>query len=170
LSPASEAIVLGTLAASVGTAAVIDIRTRRIPNWLTLGSAVAGLALAATGASGISPGWSLLGLIAGGLLMMPGHVLGATGAGDVKLLAAVGAIVGLGSIGMVFLWSAIAGGILAIGVGLWRRRLGLTLRRTACLVVAPGTTKADVESSGANNRFAYAPAIALGALLATLFG
>ncbi len=42
--------------------------------------------------------------------MMPGHVLGATGAGDVKLMAAVGAIVGPAMVVTAFLFTAIAGG------------------------------------------------------------
>ena len=52
--------------------------------------------LAATGISGISLASSLLGFFLGFLLMLPGHVLGATGAGDVKLFAAAGAVLGAG--------------------------------------------------------------------------
>ena len=54
-----------------------------------------------------------LGMVIGLLLMMPGHVIGATGAGDVKLMAAVGAVVGTGSIVRVFLYTAVAGGVFA---------------------------------------------------------
>ena len=45
--------------------------------------------------------------------MMPGHVLGATGAGDVKFMAAVGAIVGPALVVSAFLFTAVAGGVLA---------------------------------------------------------
>ena len=60
----------------------------------------------------------MAGFALGLLLMMPGHALGATGAGDVKLMAAVGAIVGPGLVVSAFLFTAIAGGILAILVAL----------------------------------------------------
>ena len=62
----------------------------------------------------MTPVRALLGLLVGLLLMMPGHVIGATGAGDVKLMAAVGAVVGPDVIFRAFLYSAVAGGVLAI--------------------------------------------------------
>ena len=74
-------------------ATIVDIRTRRIPNELTAAMAGIGVGLSAAGVSGISVWASMLGFVIG-LALMPGHVLGATGAGDVKLMAAVGAIVG----------------------------------------------------------------------------
>src|SRR6187401_239353 len=82
------------LAAGLAAATAIDLRSRRIPNELTAAMAVSGLALAATGVSGMTTAASLAGLVLGLLLMLPGYGLGATGAGDVKLMAAVGAIVG----------------------------------------------------------------------------
>ena len=54
----------------------------------------AGFVMAVGGMSGLTLTQAVLGLAAGLLLMLPGHALGATGAGDVKLMAAVGAIVG----------------------------------------------------------------------------
>ena len=89
--------------------------------------------LAATGASGISLTSSLFGFFLGFLLMLPGHVLGATGAGDVKLFAAAGAVVGAGQIVPAFLMTAIAGGLLAVGIAWWRGRLLRTFRLTARL-------------------------------------
>ena len=61
-------------------ATVVDIRTRRIPNELTATLAGIGLGLSAAGVSGISVWASMLGFVVGLALMMPGHVLGATGA------------------------------------------------------------------------------------------
>jgi prepilin peptidase CpaA len=82
------------LAGGVAAAAVIDLRTRRIPNVLTAAMAVAGIAFAAAGVGAITPTAAVAGLVVGGLLMLPGHALGATGSGDVKLMAAVGALLG----------------------------------------------------------------------------
>jgi prepilin signal peptidase PulO-like enzyme (type II secretory pathway) len=83
------------LSLALAAAVVIDVRTRRIPNWLTGGLAAGGFGLAFGGGS-VTPWQALLGLALGLALMLPGHVIGATGAGDVKLMAAVGAFLGPG--------------------------------------------------------------------------
>ena len=115
-------------------ATVVDIRTRRIPNELTAAMAGIGVGLSAAGVSGISVWASMLGFVIGLALMMPGHVLGATGAGDVKLMAAVGAIVGPALVVTAFLFTAVAGGVLAVVVAARRRRLSATLAGTGRLV------------------------------------
>ena len=151
-------------------ATVVDIRTRRIPNELTATMAGIGVGLAATGVSGVSVWASMAGFALGLLLMMPGHALGATGAGDVKLMAAVGAIVGPGLVVSAFLFTAIAGGILAILVALRRRRLAATVARTRRLIQAPTDAKQEILAASASSRFAYGPAIAVGSVLAGLIG
>ena len=158
------------MAAGSLVATVIDIRTRRIPNLLTATMAGIGVALAAAGVSGLSVTGSLVGLVLGLALMMPGHVLGATGAGDVKLMAAVGAIVGPAVVVSAFLFSAVAGGLLAVGVSLQRRRLALTLAGTGRLISAPSSVKQEIQAASAVNRFAYGPAIAVGSIVAALIG
>ena len=115
------------LAAGVLAATVIDLRTQRIPNELTAAMTGVGIAMAATGVSGISVAGAFLGFALGLVLMLPGYGLGATGAGDVKLMAAVGAIVGPALVVSAFFCTAIAGGVLAVIVALRRRRLGATL-------------------------------------------
>ena len=84
-------------------AAAIDLRTGRIPNPLTATVAAAGLGLAAAGLTGQSMGGALIGAAVGFALMLPGHLLGGTGAGDVKLLAALGTWLGPGGVLMAFL-------------------------------------------------------------------
>jgi len=101
-------------------------------------------------------------------VMLPGHVFGKTGAGDVKLNAAVGTLLGPKGILVAFVYTALAGGVLAVVVALQRRRLNATIGRTASLVKTCGGTAREVEDGSADNRFAYAPAIALGALAAAL--
>src|SRR4029079_5699798 len=96
-----------------------------------------GVGLAASGASGVSLGASVAGFLVGLVLMLPGHALGATGSGDVKFMAAVGAIVGPGLVVSAFLFTAIAGGVLALAVALRRKRLGATLAGTGRLITAP---------------------------------
>ena len=158
-------VALGCLVATV-----VDIRTRRIPNVLTAAMATVGAGLAATGISGLSVWGSVLGLVVGLLLMMPGHLLGATGAGDVKLMAAIGAIVGPALVISAFLFSAIAGGVLAVAVAITRRRLSATLAGTGRLIATPSGAKQEIRSAPAAHRFAYGPAIAVGSVIAVLMG
>lgn len=108
-----SAIQIATVAL-VLLACVPDVRTRRIPNALTLGAAV--VALAFHMATGGLPG---LGMSAGGWLLgvalfLPMFALRGMGAGDVKLLAAVGAWLGTGQVLWVAAITSVAGGILAL--------------------------------------------------------
>lgn len=82
------------IAALVLSAALFDLRTRRIPNPLILAGACLGLILStwAAGAAGASS--SLLGLLTGFALFLPGYLLRMTGGGDLKLMAAIGTFLG----------------------------------------------------------------------------
>lgn len=164
-NPAFSALVAGAL-----IAAIVDIRTRKIPNALTATMAGIGLGLAATGLSGLSVWASMAGFALGLALMMPGHLLGATGAGDVKLMAAVGAVVGPATVITAFLFAAVAGGVLAVVIAARRRRLGATIARTGRLITAPTDARQEIRSASGARRFAYGPAIAVGSVLAGLIG
>lgn len=150
-------------------ATVVDIRHRRVPNVLTMGLASIGLLLAMAGIGTVGVGGALGGLAAGLALLLPAHMFGATGAGDVKLLAAFGALLGPADVFDAFLRAAILGGVMALTVALWRGRLRETLYGTAMLVTTRSrTVTAIIEHPAANNRFPYAPAIACGAVLVVL--
>lgn len=158
------------LAAGALAATITDLRTRRIPNELTAAMAGIGVGLAATGISGVSVWASIAGFALGLLLMMPGHALGATGAGDVKLMAAVGAVVGPATVVSAFLFTAVAGGVLALAVAIRRQRLAATIAGTGRLIAAPADAHQEIRSAPAAHRFAYGPAIAIGSVLAGLVG
>jgi prepilin peptidase CpaA len=150
-------------------ASVVDIQKRRVPNVLTMGLASVGLLLAMAGLGSVTVGGALGGLALGLALLMPAHIFGATGAGDVKLLAAFGALLGPAGVFDAFLRAAILGGVMALAVAVWRGRLRETLYGTALLVSTRSRAVAAViESPASNNRFPYAPAIALGAALAVV--
>lgn len=121
-------------AAVVVTAAVYDVRFRRIPNWLTVSGFVAGFALNVVlfGLEGfvVSGAGALLAM----MLYLVLYMLRAIGAGDVKLMAAVGAIVGATAWIGICLASAIAGGILAVGLLVKRGRLFETLFNVQLIV------------------------------------
>jgi prepilin peptidase CpaA len=164
----SDPLALAAVTGGGGSGAVIDFYTRRVPNWLTLSLAAAGLASATLGLGSVSVGAAIGGFAVGLALMLPGHLLGATGAGDVKLLAAFGVWLGPARTGQAFLYAAIAGGVLAVVVALRRRRLAVTMERAAALLRTPGAAAAEIEAPASDNRFAYAPAIAAGVIAAAL--
>jgi prepilin peptidase CpaA len=124
-----------TLAAAVAvTAAFTDVRDRRIPNRLTYPAMIAGLVLQAS-----VYGWRglLLGLVGGllfGGLFLIFHLVRAMGAGDVKLAAALGCIMGPAGSWQVMFATAVAGGALAILVMVFTGRVLKTLRSTLAVV------------------------------------
>ena len=164
----SDALVTAIVAVGMGAAAVIDLRTRRIPNILTATLAAIGIGLAAAGFGRVGLGASLLGCLLGLAFMMPGHIFGATGAGDVKLLAAAGALLGPTDTIYAFLYTAMAGGALALVVAVARRRVSQTIVSTSRLMSANEQARAEIENTSSDNRFAYAPAIAIGVVLVAL--
>jgi prepilin peptidase CpaA len=158
-----------SVVAGVGAAsALIDLRLRRIPNPLTVGVAASGVLLAGVHASNIGLVQALGGLAVGLALMLPGFLIGATGGGDVKLFAALGTLLGPSRTGMAFLYTALAGAALALAIAWRRKRLATTVERAVALVSATGAATRAIEDSGSRNRFAYAPAIAIGTLIAAL--
>jgi len=152
------------------TATVLDLRTRRIPNALTFGAAAVALAI-----HGVTAGWpgallSASGWGVGFALFFPLFWLGGMGAGDVKLLAAVGAWLGPAGALWTGLFGAVAGGILALAVAMARgytrtamRNVGAMLRLWSIMGVQPvaGLTLAEKSSA----RFPYALALAAGTMV-----
>jgi prepilin peptidase CpaA len=156
------------LCATVG--AVYDITTRRIPNALTLPAIVFGLLLHFT-----LGGWRQLGTAAAaglccGLIFLLFHLAGGMGGGDVKLIAAVGCIAGLSLIQPLLILTSLAGGVMAIGLALYHRRLKETMLNVCTLTVHHGTAglRPHPEFNMDNTqtlRLPYASAIAAGSAL-----
>jgi len=149
--PVSVSWALATL---VLAAAFSDVRSRTIPNWLTLGGILAGFAVNfyASGVPGLKTAG--LGFLASLLFLIP-FLLGFLGGGDVKLMAAVGAFAGAGNLLVIFVLDAILGGVVAlIGVvarGRVRRTL-FNIGRIISLLAqgkAPYTESAELEAGNA---------------------
>jgi prepilin peptidase CpaA len=102
-------------------AAVIDGFELKVPNWVTFPFILGGwlYSTLAFGFEGL--GWSLLGTLIGLALLLPAYAIGGMGAGDVKLLAGVGAWVYGTHTVYAFAASALVGAVLAIGMVLVRR-------------------------------------------------
>jgi prepilin peptidase CpaA len=116
-------------------AALGDLRSRRIPNWLTFSLVLSGIAQSFTPSGLVSPGMSLAGFAVGFGLPMILFVIGALGGGDVKLLAGVGAWFGPGVALNVFLLAAIIGAIMVIAQAIAQGRVRLLMRNTAVVAI-----------------------------------
>jgi prepilin peptidase CpaA len=102
-------------------AAVIDGWILKVPNWITFPLIISGWIYSATYFGWEGLGWSLLGTVVGLALLLPAYAIGGMGAGDVKLLAGVGAWVWATTTLYAFCVSAVIGGGIAVVMVLWRR-------------------------------------------------
>ena len=127
--------IQGVLIALVIASAWSDVRTRCIPNWLTVTGAVAGLALHFRQSDFPGAFSSIAGLILGLGIFMALYLAGGMGAGDVKLFGAVGALVGPQRLLLIFVLTGLLGGIAAVVLSLSRGRLGSTVQRTGELLL-----------------------------------
>ncbi|MBN1908247.1 MAG: prepilin peptidase [Pirellulales bacterium] len=103
-------------------AAVIDGWQLKVPNWITFPMVLTGWIASAIlfGWSGLA--WSLLGTVVGLALLLPAYAIGGMGAGDVKLLAGVGAWVWGTVTFYAFCVSAVVGGAIALVMVLYRKK------------------------------------------------
>jgi len=105
-------------------AAVIDGWKLKVPNWITFPMIVSGWIFSGVLFGWVGLGWSLCGTATGLALLLPLYAIGGMGAGDVKLLAGVGAWVWAGTTLYAFCVSAVAGGIIAVGMVVYRQGWG----------------------------------------------
>ena len=157
MSSLFETILL-LLIASIG--AIYDWRARRIPNWLTFGSLaiIFPVNIFHFGIYGFVN--SLLGLFAGLALLFIPYLAGGMGAGDVKLLGTLGAIVGYKGAVLIFFYTAACGLILSI---IW---LLFNPSRLKFLI----TTGQVLPAIDKNQKIPYGIAILLGTILYIMFG
>jgi prepilin peptidase CpaA len=124
--------------AGLGIAALacgIDLRRQRIPNWLTFGAAIAGLLYHTSvagpmGFTDATAGW----IVGAGMFFLP-FTLGGLGAGDVKLVAALGAWFGVADAIWLGLYTGLVGGVVALGVALLHGYLQQALANVELLLM-----------------------------------
>jgi prepilin peptidase CpaA len=122
-----------------------DLRSRRIPNWLTVSGAAVGVV-----ANTVLGGWaglktSLLGLVLGLGLLLPLVLLRSLGAGDWKLAGALGAFTGPTVLIDLLIGSVFVAGLMALALVIYKGRMRQTLRNIGHILVSlvtfqlPGT-------------------------------
>jgi len=147
-----------------------DARTKRIPNYLNLSCALAGLGyqLGFHGLAGLTDG--LLGMVLGFGLLILFYVKGGMGAGDVKAFAALGAWLGVWQTLFLFAYMAFSGVLLVILVLWWRGALWSRIKRGWEFLVGwvllrphPGASGAPAPATpGKSEVVPYAVAMAMG--------
>jgi len=150
-------------------AAVSDIRTKRIPDYLTLTALALGLLLSVSGGGYSFAGAVMAVVLLGGLFTLFAAA-GGLGWGDVKLAAAVGALLGwpLGAWSIVLyvlFFTTVIGGVLGLVIAVRRGRLGTTLKAAFRL---PRRSSGDSEPQPSGVYLPYAVAIGLGCCWAVL--
>jgi prepilin peptidase CpaA len=116
-------------------ASAIDLRSRRIPNWLVLIVMVGGAALSLSRFRIVSPGQAALGACTGLGLTVGLYALKALCGGDLKLLVAVGVWTGPLGILFVFCAAGIAGMIIVLFAAVWQGRLTKLLHNSTLLAI-----------------------------------
>lgn len=118
--------ILATVIAAI--AGITDWRSRRIPNWLTVPGLILGIAanFLATGQSGAKE--SLLGAGLGLALLLPFVVIRSLGAGDWKLVGAIGACLGPHHLLTVLFVTILINGLMALAMIVWKKRVRRTVR------------------------------------------
>jgi len=144
-------IVLGGAVVLSVIAGITDFRSRRIPNWLTVPGAVAGVALNAALAQWGGLKASLIGLGLGLALLLPFVLLKSLGAGDWKLAGALGAFTGPAVLIDVLLGSLFVAGVMAIGLVIYKGRLQQTVRNIGHILISLVTFRLPGERVSLDN-------------------
>ena len=151
----------------VALAARADVRTRRIPNHLTFPALV--IALASHAAIGGRDGFAsaITGMAIAGGVLIPGWLMGWMGAGDVKLVAAAGAWLGMPGAVLAVLASLVAGGVASLGIALRRGVLRQALQGAA-VIAAWGVSRTSPPPVTTGIRFPFALAVVAGVTFALI--
>lgn len=164
----TELVIHAILLIGLITAGITDVRSSRVPNFITLPLALIGLGFHAISDSGNGILFSLEGLGMGFCLLIGFYAYGGMGAGDVKLLAAIGAVVGPLNVFVGFLFASLLGGLYAIAMMGWHLGLAKTAERIKIILVSMVFMKVNVAASleqTALPKLRYALVLGLGTLM-----
>lgn len=166
-----DILVSIALAVALITATVTDLRRQRIYNWLTFPLIIAGFATHTVfgGFAGLK--FAAGGFAIGFVAMAIPYFMGAMGAGDVKLMAGIGAWLGPEATFTAFLFTCLAGGLYAIGILAFDRKLLMAVLRNVgnafCVLLATRKFNfAPITTEKVMPRLCYGAAIAVGTVVA----
>ena len=165
---ATEYVIHGVLLIGLIAAGVTDVRSSRVPNVITFSLALVGLGFHTLSESGNGLLFSAEGVGLGFTLLIGFYVYGGMGAGDVKLLAAVGAIVGPLNVFMGFLFASLLGGLYAVAIMCWHLGLAQTAERIKVILLSMVFMKVNVAASLEQTtlpKLRYALVLGLGTLI-----
>ena len=154
----------------VVVAALWDMQTRRIPNWLVAAGLIVAMPVQwfTHGGFDAMTMW-LGGMLTGGAIFLPGYAMRLLGAGDVKLMAAIGAFCGAYGALEIGLATCVIGGIGSLAIWLRRRQMRAGLSGVAALLMdcaTPGNgalrSSGSVAERSATGTMPYGVAIAIG--------
>jgi prepilin peptidase CpaA len=155
------------------TAVIYDLRFQKIPNWLTFSTFILALAYHTISYGIFGLIFSVEGCIIGILLLIVPYLMGGMGAGDAKLMGAVGALLGPKGIVIAFILTAVVGGFYAVAVLAYNGNLKATCRRYLFSIKAFIMTRKIIcmppSEQERNPRLKYGVAIALGTMLSVTF-
>jgi len=158
----------GVLLLGLIVAGISDVRSSRVPNILTFSLALTGLGFHSIADSGSGFLFSVEGFGLGLVLLLGFYIYGGMGAGDVKLLAAVGAVVGPQNVFVGFLFTALFGGLYAVALMVWHVGLARTAERIKVILVSMVFMRVNVTDSLGETtlpKLRYALVIGLGTLM-----
>jgi len=161
----------GVLLALLAAAAVSDYRSYRIPNWLTGGGILFALVYNTVVPPVWHAGWTWApaGMLLGFGAMLPMYALRVMGAGDVKLMAMVGAFLGAAGTASALLFCVLTGGVAALGFAFHKRVMGQMLANTGGVMrsmlwssVAGTSPRLQPGAAPSVGKLAYGISIAIG--------
>jgi prepilin peptidase CpaA len=157
---------LAMMAGVVGLAASIeDLWRRQISNWISGSAFAGGVILQTVQHGGRGAGSALAGALAGAGVFLVFYLLGGMGAGDVKLMAGFGALLGVKQLFEAALWTAGCGGLMALAVIAARAMRDLWARKNRARAGDAAAERLSVRPGGRTDSIPYAPAIAAGVWL-----
>ncbi len=164
------------LVALVTVAAIFDLRTRRIPNWLCAAGMICGFACQIALYRWVGARQAFLGAGLALLIYAPLFALRAVGGGDVKLMAAVGSMAGPKAWIAIFLVTAMVGGVIALVLIAVKGRTRRTFRNVGVMLYelvhlrAPHKVEEELDvTSGKALRLPHGCTIAAGTLLYLIY-